>query len=738
MHITGAELKRPPAECVDSAAEPQTGRRHVLAGDLWWMAGLSGAILLVMAAVRMVGIDWGAVGIMSALGLATGVFAFWVDERHYVSFASAVFASTIVLFGAFVAVWVVAATAITLELLSFRRGVRSAVEHIGVQVVAIFAAGILYVVIGGRVAPQRLYLGDMWRFLAMFGVYGLVEAALRSITSEQVRHAFEHYARWLTGRGAVIELALMPLGLLLIASYTPGEPATFPLLAIVLMVSGAAGKTLWDTKQLLVDRIEELKWLNSLGRELSSTLRLDVLVSLLHEHAEERLGSSIVCLALYDEPEGRLTYRAAFRGDEKVDLWEGELDSSLTSWIVRHRTPLLVSDLEEQAESKLVTGRMAEEAERRGIAKGPWLGVPLVAGEQFVGVLSVHGEKEHPFTDGHLELFANIGGQIARAAENARLYEGLEQSRAAIEEWNRTLEERVAERTKELESARHDLQELNDSLEKRVQERTQELREMQGRIVESGRLAAVGEMAAGIAHELNNPLGGIIGYAQYDVEKMESGARTGLTPQDAERIAGHLAHVEREAQRCRTIVDKLLSFSQEMSSVFTTLDVNDVLRDTLALTEKQLAMRGIEVKMRLGDALPRVLGDVRQLQQVFANMILNARNAMEAGGSLTVSTTADMASGGPLGVTVAFEDDGCGISKEHIGRVFEPFFTTREVGQGTGLGLSVSYGIIRDHGGDIGVESEVGKGTRFVIHLPASDVGGGSIAMDQQLGEQTC
>lgn len=730
MHITGAKL--------DAAVAERPSPRHILAGDLWWMAALSGVVLLALAVFRMAAIDWGAVGIMSALGLATGVFAFRVDERTYVSFASAVFASTVVLFGAFVAVWVVAFTTAVLEIVSFRRGFKTAMEDIGVEVVAVFAAGILYVMIGGRVAPQRLDLGDVWRFLAMFGTFGVTGAALRSITTERAGHAFQSYARWLTGRGAVIELALLPLGLLLVASYTPGEPATFPLLAIVLMVSGAAGRTLWDTKQLLVDRIEELRWLNGLGRELSSSLHLDVLVSLLRNHTSSRLGTSVVCVALYDEPDDRLDYRAAFLDEPDVTSWDSEVDSSLTGWIVRHKAPLLVTDLAGPNETRLMSERMAAEVDERGIERGTWLGVPLLAGNRFVGVLSVLGRKESPFDDSHLELFANIGGQIARAAENARLYEGLEQSRATIEQWNRTLEERVEERTKELETARRDLQNLNDSLERRVEERTAELREMQSKIVESGRLAAVGEMAAGIAHELNNPLGGIIGYAQYDVERIKTGVTGGLSPADAERIAGHLVHVEREAQRCRGIVDKLLRFSQESSVAFTRLDVNDVIRDTLALTEKQLAMRGIDVEARLGESLPQVLGDPRQLQQVFANIVLNARNAMAAGGRLLITTSANFAPDGPLGVAVGFEDNGCGIHEEHIGRVFEPFFTTHEVGQGTGLGLSVSYGIVRDHGGDIEVQSELGVGSRFIVHLPASDVGGGEIAVDQQVGEQAC
>lgn len=703
----------------DTAADTGPNRRLRLSRNGWWMVAAGGATLMVVAALKMELLDWGAVGIMTALGLATGVFAFRIDDRTYASFGTAVFAASAALFGAFVATWVVALTTIVLDVVSLRGSLRQTLEDVGARVMAIFCAGIVYLAIGGRIPPTHMGIADAARFVGLFVVLGVAGAAVRSLSGGHAGTTLRSYGRWVAAKGAVIELAMLPLGLLLVVSYTPGEPATFPLLAVVLMMSGAAGKTLWDTKRKLVTSIDELRALNALSRDLSSTLRVDVLVELIHEHARALLDASGVCVALYDPETGELDIHASLGEGEPVVAWRSQLDASLTSWVVRHRSPLLIPDVGAREEMRHLTPRLATEMEARRIESGAWLGVPLVAGDRLVGVLSVHGRKERPFQESHLDLFANVGGQIARAAENARLYEGLELSREAIEQWNRTLEERVKERTSELEAAREELQELNDNLEQRVEERTSELREVQDKIVQSGRLAAVGELAAGVAHELNNPLGGILGYVQYDIERLRSSHGSGLPPEETDRLDEHLTQIELQVQRCRSIVGNLLRFSRESENTFTMVDVNDTLRETFEIIEKQLAIRGIELEATLCEGLPSVLGDSQQLQQVFANIILNAKDAMLGGGRLRVHTGTDSSSG--RWVTVTFSDNGKGIREEYLGKVFEPFFTTREVGQGTGLGLSVSYGIIKDHGGDIEVTSEVNVGSTFTIQLPVGD-----------------
>jgi signal transduction histidine kinase len=425
-------------------------------------------------------------------------------------------------------------------------------------------------------------------------------------------------------------------------------------------------------------------------------------------------------VSFYEDGAKDLESRACAGGGGPLSSWRSGLDSSPMGWVASHREPLLIRDLD-------------AEAGRLGLAQFPagvppsvrarsWVSVPLLSGEHAVGVLSIGSPEPGAFDREQLEFVTNIGSQVARALENARLYEGLEHSRAEVEEWGRMLEKAVDERTRELEGARADLQALNEGLEARVEERTRELKDVQEKIAQSGRLAAVGELAAGVAHELNNPLGGILGYAQYDLEKLASRREAGLSPPELEKVLSHLVYIERESQRCRTIVGSLLKFARISRPAAERVSVNDVLRETLDFTERQLAVRGIGVETTADQSLPPVVGDAQELKQVFANIILNARNSMTTGGVLRITTSAVRGADGGDTVAVAFADSGCGIAREDMGRIFEPFFTTHEVGEGTGLGLSVSYGIVKNHKGTIEVQSEVGAGSTFTVRLPAAPV----------------
>lgn len=686
-----------------------------------WAVVVAGGMLLVLAARELAGLEWGAVGIMSALGLATGIFAFPITRKHFASMSAAVFIGTAALFGGFVAVWVVAISTVLLQTLAVRQGVRTTAVSAASDVLAVFAAALAYVVVGGRVPPPPLDFVQVGRFVVMFAAFSLTSALISGSALDGLKYALFRYVRWLRGTGVVIEIALLPLAMLLVASYTPSEPATFPLLVIVLIVTSAAGKLLWDTKQSLSERVEELRILNTLGRELSSALKLGVLIELLHGRVGHLVPADVVALALYDD--GDLDVRAVFGGAEERNhsaSWRCPLDASLTARVVKHREPLLIKDLEDEAQGTALNGRLNEEIVRRGLTPRSWLGVPLTSGDRFVGVLTVLSETPDAFGQAHVALFSNLGNQLGRAAENARLYENLERSEEAIRAWNAELGQKIEERTSEVESARKELEKLNEELEQRVEERTAEIQRMQARAVDSGRLAAAGELAAGLAHELNNPIGGIIGYAQYDLERLEQGALEGLRPEDEEKLRSHLSYIERESRRCGVIVENLLKFAQSNPTMLARTSINGVLRETLEVTEKQMSMRGIDVEMELDERAPEVLGDPTQLKQVFANIILNARHGMPSGGNLRVETKRAGGDGGSEDVVIAFEDNGCGISEEHLGRVFEPFFTTGDVGQGMGLGLSVSYGIVAEHGGDIKVSSEVGVGTTFTVRLPGA------------------
>jgi PAS domain S-box-containing protein len=218
------------------------------------------------------------------------------------------------------------------------------------------------------------------------------------------------------------------------------------------------------------------------------------------------------------------------------------------------------------------------------------------------------------------------------------------------------------------------------------------------------KMASVGLLAAGVAHEVNTPLAGISSYTQL--------LRGQLDLNDPRQQV--LEKIEKQSFRAAKIINGLLNFSRSSGTEFDRVDVNKVLADVLALVEHQLDGSRIRVRRELAAHVPPVRGNENRIQQVFFNLILNARDAMPSGGWLTLRTRADDDT-----VVVEVCDTGHGIRREHIKRIYDPFFTTKGIGKGTGLGLSVSYGIVQEHGGAIFVESDPGQGTTFQVALPA-------------------
>ena len=235
-----------------------------------------------------------------------------------------------------------------------------------------------------------------------------------------------------------------------------------------------------------------------------------------------------------------------------------------------------------------------------------------------------------------------------------------------------------------------------------------EERQRQERLYLTDRLASVGEMASGVAHELNNPLTSIIGLSSL------------LTKQDMpDEVKEDLSAIHSEAQRCAKIVKNLLTFARKHTTSREPLQITEVVEEVLKLRAYEQKANNISIETRFPPDLPEVLADYFQMQQVFLNIILNAETAMfDANGRGTLRITGEAVN---KHISISFSDDGPGISKENIRLIFNPFFTTKEVGKGTGLGLSICYGIVASHGGRIYAESEHGKGATFVVELPALD-----------------
>lgn len=238
-----------------------------------------------------------------------------------------------------------------------------------------------------------------------------------------------------------------------------------------------------------------------------------------------------------------------------------------------------------------------------------------------------------------------------------------------------------------------------------VEERDLRLQELAERtILKSEKLASIGRMASGVAHEINNPLTGVLTYSSLLLEELAG------TPHEED-----LRVIRDETLRCRKIVRGLLDFARETAPQKVPADVNALIDESLRILEKQASFQNVEIVRRFDRSLPPIRVDVDQFRSVLNNLVVNAADAMPSGGRLTIATERDAAAG-ELVLRVA--DTGIGISPENLSKLFEPFFTTKDPGKGTGLGLAVTYGVIKRHGGTVDVKSRVGEGTEFTIRLP--------------------
>lgn len=264
--------------------------------------------------------------------------------------------------------------------------------------------------------------------------------------------------------------------------------------------------------------------------------------------------------------------------------------------------------------------------------------------------------------------------------------------------------------TERLKNADSEIKELIRTLEERVEERTKELKAAQLQLLQSEKLASIGKLSATIAHEINNPLNGILTYSKL-IEKKVS--RDNLQKEDVQKIRSYLATMIRETERCSSIVRNLLDFARQREpSLRDDVDVNRLVEEAITFLSNQISIQDITIVKRLSE-VPRIVADPTQLRQVFFNVLINACEAMPDGGTITVVSR--LAPEDRM-IYVEIADTGTGIEREYLDKIFDPFFTTKE--KGTGLGLSVVYGIVQAHKGKVLVDSKKGEGTKITIALP--------------------
>ncbi len=277
--------------------------------------------------------------------------------------------------------------------------------------------------------------------------------------------------------------------------------------------------------------------------------------------------------------------------------------------------------------------------------------------------------------------------------------------------------------TEAVRHSREQLHDWNEELERRIEQRTRQLRRAEAEAARGDKLASVGLLAAGVAHELNNPLTGILTFSTLIRRKMADGS-----PE-----AEDLDLVIKETRRCAAIIRRLLDFARDKAPEKNFTDINAVIEDTIRIVERPASLQEIQISAELDRSLPQVWIDASMIEQVVMNMLVNAQHAIEhrghsegpLQGRIVVRTRraahdrAPEPGAAPVPMLeIEIEDNGCGIAEAHLQRIFDPFFTSKEVGRGTGLGLSVSHGIVKAHGGAIEVESTPGAGAVFRVLLP--------------------
>ncbi|MDB5048523.1 MAG: hypothetical protein JWO30_1594 [Fibrobacteres bacterium] len=475
----------------------------------------------------------------------------------------------------------------------------------------------------------------------------------------------EHTLGWIGGGGVLIAMVMSlllsrsvskPIAQLIRKTSQLKEGAFTPLEGKISGELGNLVKSFNEMATALQKSHRKLSALNELGEAIISDIRLNHIL----EHVCKRVADTMdvaACSIFLIDSDNVLRLKAstgiAEEDKEKLQFQFGE---GIAGTVFRQKKGLIVNDVESDPRSEFIPHHPAAVK---------LLSIPLLIRDEPRGVMNIQNKKNgDDFTQEDLEILTIFSHQATVSVENFRLF-------------------------------------------KEVSKELQRVTELQGQLVQSEKLSAIGQLVAGVAHEINNPLGVILGYSELLRKKAvdESSIHSlDIIIQATERAAG--------------IARNLLSFARKQEPKLTLLDVNDVVRSVQELLGNQFMLCNISVFTDLDLKARTVRADIQQLQQVFLNLLTNSMQALNAkkDGRIVIETRQRDGS-----MTVAISDNGPGIKPEILPRIFEPFFTTKEVGKGTGLGLSICYGIVKEFGGEITINSSLGKGATFVIELPSAE-----------------
>ena len=559
------------------------------------------------------------------------------------------------------------------------------------------------------------------------------------------------------------------VGILLVLNrllHARGEP--WGIHALVVLLLAVFLRPFSSRVQRLIDRLfyrdryDYLRALEQFSREAQSILDLGRLSSTLVELVRGATKTSSASLLLSSESERgfKAIAQSGLKDPVRGVLFRG--DSPLARWLERHSRILAAADLAIDPLLQNLSLRETSNLQKLGME----LCVPLRTRQGLLSAILVLGPKssDQPYSSEDQQLLTTLNSQMSMVLENARLLDDALKARKDLENWLDSMDECVIivntdgmvrfsneeakkrfglragdrcvrelekglDRLKEPFEGKRSLEKIGDrdyeitsvplanpegglsllAVLRDVSERLkieEQRRQLEQQAYMTSRLLTVGEMASGIAHEINNPLTAIIGYAQLLSEKS--------IPEDLKK---ELAIIIDGATRVAGIVRRLLTFARQQKPVREYVDLNEVLANTVELCAYELKTSNILVHRELAPDLPCTMVDPGQLQQVFLNILINAIKELKSRGNGRIALRTSVGAQKNR-VLVAFEDNGPGIEEKDLARIFDPFFTTREVGEGTGLGLSICHGIVIEHNGRIWAESEPGHGATFYVELP--------------------
>ncbi len=473
--------------------------------------------------------------------------------------------------------------------------------------------------------------------------------------------------------------------------------------------------------QRLEERVKRLELFERISKAISSTLDLQALLEKVMEITKSVMGAEACSVLLLDKVTAELVFTVALgEKGEEVKEFRIKPGQGIAGWVLENREPLLVPDVK-------ADGRFYKEVDdKTGFETRSMIAVPLYVKDKIVGVIEVINKANgNSFDERDMETLITMAGEIAVAVDNARMAEDLKRSNEQIEVYSLNLEAMVLNRTAELEKA------------------NRELKAAQAQLLQTEKLSSLGQLAAGIAHEINNPIGFInsnlrtmgeyvedlihlinkyevmanaIRERDYDslstinkeVERIKKEIKFDFIMEDFEKL---IRESKDGAYRVYKIVRDLRGFARADDAERKFVDIHTALDSTLNIVWNELKYKA-EVIKDYGD-IPDVECLPTQLNQVFVNILINAGQSIKEKGEITIKTYTEGER-----VFVEISDTGSGIPEENLNKIFDPFFTTKEPGKGTGLGLSIVYGIIKKHNGDIKVKSRLGEGTTFIIELP--------------------